>query len=240
MTDFTIDDFLGGLIRLKQAVTGYRATSDAVMVAAAVRAKPAETVLDVGCGSGIVGLCIGARVPNLEITGIEMQPELAVLAHENADLNNQKLEIITGDISKKIPSLRGRLFHHVVTNPPFYTETPKRADIQVETAYKQVIPLKQWLDFCVRHMRAKGSFTIIHRTEALPEILSALQGRLGDITVYPIFSKDGQPAKRVIVTGKLGSSAPFRLHPGFIMHMQDNTRTELAERIMRRGEALVK
>ena len=234
----TVDDFLGGLIKLSQPKIGYRATSDAVMVAAAVPAKEGETILDVGCASGIVGLCIGARVPNLSITGVEIQPELVELACQNAALNGQNLTVIKADISKKVPELHGIQFHHVVTNPPFYTETPARQSQQVEMAYKQVVPLKKWIDFCLRHLRAKGTFTIIHRAESVPEILSLLNGRLGGIRLIPIWPKQGVNPKRVIIQGIMNSKKPFEIHTGFVMHHHDDTRTDEAERIMREGVSL--
>lgn len=234
----TLDDFLGGLIKLKQPKIGYRATSDAVLVAAAVPAKQNETVLDVGCASGIVGLCIGARVPNVQMTGVEIQTELAELARQNGVLNSQNLTVVEADISQKVPELHGIQFHHVVTNPPFYTEAPARQSQQVETAYKQVVPLKKWIDFCLRHLRAKGTFTIIHRTESIPEILSLLNGRLGAIRLMPVWPKQGVKPKRVIIQGVMNSKRPFEIHPGFIMHHHDDTRTEVAERIMREGVSL--
>lgn len=234
----TVDDFLGGLIKLRQPKIGYRATSDAVMVAAAVPAKEGETILDVGCASGIVGLCIGARVPNLSITGVEIQPELVELACQNAALNGQNLTVVEADISKKVPELHGIQFHHVVTNPPFYTETPARQSQQVEMAYKQVVPLKKWIDFCLRHLRAKGTFTIIHRAESVPEILSLLNGRLGGIRLIPIWPKQGVNPKRVIIQGIMNSKKPFEIYTGFVMHHHDDTRTDEAERIMREGVSL--
>ena len=234
----TLDDFLGGLIKLEQPKIGYRATSDAVMVAAAVPAKEGETILDVGCASGIVGLCIGARVPNLSITGVEIQSELAELACQNAELNGQNLTVIKADISKRVSNLHGIQFHHVVTNPPFYTETPARQSQQVEMAYKQVVPLKKWIDFCLRHLRAKGTFTIIHRAESVPEILSLLNGRLGGIRLIPIWPKQGVNPKRVIIQGIMNSKKPFEIHTGFVMHHHDDTRTDEAERIMREGVSL--
>lgn len=234
----TVDDFLGGLIKLRQPKIGYRATSDAVMVAAAVPAKEGETILDVGCASGIVGLCIGARVPNLSMTGVEIQPELVELACQNAALNGQNLTVIKADISKKVLELHGIQFHHVVTNPPFYTETPARQSQQVEMAYKQVVPLKKWIDFCLRHLRAKGTFTIIHRAESVPEILSLLNGRLGGIRLIPIWPKQDVNPKRVIIQGIMNSKKPFEIHSGFVMHHHDDTRTDEAERIMREGVSL--
>ena len=54
----TIDDFLGGKIKLAQEKEGYRVTSDSVLLASAVQVKENETVLDVGTGNGVVLFCL--------------------------------------------------------------------------------------------------------------------------------------------------------------------------------------
>lgn len=238
MTQYTIDDFLGGRVKLKQPKQGYRATSDAILVSAAVQAKPGDNILDVGCGTGVVGLAIAARVPNISLTGLEIQDELATLARENAILNCQHMTVVEGNLTHKIGDLHGTLFNHVVTNPPFYTETPARAHPQVQVAYQQSVPLSVWIDFCVKHVRAKGTFTIIHRSESVPEILASIKGRLGSIKLIPIFQKMGQPPKRVIIQGIQGSRQPFMIHPGIVIHNVDDTMTNVAEDILRGGQVI--
>ena len=91
------DAFLGGRIKLKQKINGLRATSDSVLVAAAVQAKANETILDVGAGNGVIGLCISARVP-IKLTALEIQEDLVSLIQENALLNDKKITVIRNDI----------------------------------------------------------------------------------------------------------------------------------------------
>ena len=234
MTQYTIDDFLGGKIRLKQPKDGLRATSDAVLLSAVCSPKTGESVLDVGCGAGVVALCIGSGQKNSNLTGIELQPSLAELAVENALLNHIPLNVYQADIRRK-DLLKDHFFHHIVTNPPFYTEDPQRRNESQEIAYKEMVPLKDWISFCLKHLRPKGTFSIIHRTEAVPEILSVLQAKLGGLVLIPIWPKQGTAPKRVIIQGILGSKKPFCLHPGIVLHHADNTRTEMAEAIMRQG-----
>ena len=234
----TLDSFLGGKVRLYQDPQGLRATSDAVLLAAAVQAHPAESILDVGVGNGAVSLCLSARVPDLALTGIDCQPDLLTRAEENARLNGATLTPVLADITQRPSPLHGRQFHHVVTNPPFYDEAHLRHHPQTATAYHQAVPIADWLAFCLRHIRAKGTLTLIHRPEALPEILSALNNRLGSIEIIPIQSKSATPAKRIIVRGRMNSRKPLILHPPLTMHTLSGHRTQTAERILRLGHPI--
>ncbi len=238
MVEYTMDDFLGGRIRLKQEKSGLRATSDSVLLASSVVAKTHESVLDVGTGNGVVALCIGSRIKDLALTGFELQPELVALARENASFNRIPLEVIQGDVLKRCPELHSRQFHHVVTNPPFYTEDHVRQNPQQKTAYNQMVSLSDWLSFCLRHVRAKGTLTLIHRTEALSEILSVLSPKLGGLEIIPIQPRSDRSGKRVIIRGIMGSKKPLSVLPALVLHEMTGERTTRAEDIMRRGAPL--
>jgi tRNA1Val (adenine37-N6)-methyltransferase len=73
MEDLTHDAFLCGKLHLWQPRRGYRAATDPVLLAAACPAQPGQSVLDMGCGVGAAALCLGARVPDLRLYGLELQ-----------------------------------------------------------------------------------------------------------------------------------------------------------------------
>lgn len=235
--DYTTDDFLGGRIRLKQPVQGLRATSDAVLAAAAVPIKPGESVLDVGAGSGVIGLCLAERVADIQITAVEVQPDLCRLIRENARLNQQKIAVVNADIQASPAPLHGIQFDHVVTNPPFYTEARARRNTEQAKAYHQEIPLNLWLTYCLKHVRHKGTFTLIHRPEALPEILTTLSPKLGALEVIPLIPKAGRAAKRLLIRGIVGSRKPLTLSSGLILHQADNDWSPEAASLLRDGKA---
>ena len=62
---------LGGRVRLRQPVKGYRAGMDAALLAAAVDAKPGERLIEAGCGAGAVLMQVGARRPGVTLAGLE-------------------------------------------------------------------------------------------------------------------------------------------------------------------------
>ena len=78
--ELTHDGFLGGRLHLWQPRRGYRAGVDPVLLAASVPAQAGQSVLDLGCGAGAAMLCLGVRVPGLDLNGLEVQPDYAALA----------------------------------------------------------------------------------------------------------------------------------------------------------------
>ncbi len=84
----------------------------------------------------------------------------------------------------------------------------------------------------------KGRLTLIHRADCLGELLGLLQGRFGDVAVFPLFGKAGEPATRIIVQGRKGSRAGLRLLPGLVLHGPDGAYTADAEAVLRGGTAL--
>ena len=239
---FTTDDFLGGRIRLRQPVDGYRATSDAVLLAAAAFPKAGQKVLDVGAGTGAVGLCLLARCPDITVAGIEFQPHMAALAADNVSLNGltDKMTVVPADIrAKRIEGVETGSFDWVVTNPPFILEDQVSPDPTRDVAHRESdCPLREWIGHCLRYVAARGYFAMINRADRLPEILSLLYGRLGGIKIIPVWTKEGEPAKRVILTGRKGVRSPATLTPGISLMRADGRRTEQAEAVMRHGADL--
>ncbi|MEM9639504.1 MAG: methyltransferase domain-containing protein, partial [Pseudomonadota bacterium] len=140
----TRDAFLGGRLQLYQPRTGYRAGVDPVLLAASVPARSGQSVLDLGCGVGAAILCLATRVPGLELTGVEIQPEYAALARRNG---GDRLEVVVADITDLPADLRQCQFDHTITNPPYYNRAASRSadDIGREAALGETTPLPEWV-----------------------------------------------------------------------------------------------
>src|SRR5438445_3436965 len=85
--EVTEDPVLGGKLRLKQPARGHRFGHDAILLAAACPARPGEQVVEFGAGVGAAGLALAARVDGTMVTLVEIDPQLAALAVENAKRN---------------------------------------------------------------------------------------------------------------------------------------------------------
>lgn len=238
--DTTTDLFLGGKVSAKQPAKGYRAGVDAVLLAASVPANTGDSVLELGCGVGVASLCLAARVPDLRITGVEIQPEYAAIARENA------LSVFTADLRTLPAELRNTQFNQVMMNPPYFERDKGSAAPNVgrDIAMGGDTPLADWIDIAAKRLAPKGYLSMILRMERLPEVLSFLQGRLGSIILRPIAARANSASHLFLLQARHSGKTPFQMRPPLIMHdgtMHDADRenyTAQVTDILRNGAAL--
>lgn len=230
---YSEDRFLGGRVIVRQPVDGFRGGLDAVMLAAGIGAKAGETILELGAGAGTASLCLATRVPDCDITGIEIDASLVELANANAAANDMepRVHFIQGDALD--PPKQD--FDHVFTNPPFH-EGERSPDEMRALALQDEGQLADWLRAGLKRTRSNGSFTAILSASRLGEALNAVPHR--GATVIPLWPKQGVDAKRVILRLRKSSRAPLSFSHGIVLHEADGRYTAEADAILRGFKAI--
>lgn len=238
------DALLGGKVRLYQPERGYRVAVDPIFLASAVPASPGEQILDVGAGTGAALLCLAARIPECRLVGVELQRDLLRVANANIEANglSDRAEMIASDLARLPPRLMAASFDHVMTNPPFLANEAATAPPLGQRAQAHVegsLDLLGWLKSSLLMLKTGGSLTLIHRADRLGELLQALDGKLGDIVVYPLWPKaDGRPAKRILIQGWKGAKGALKLAQGLVVHEADGRYSQTANAVLRAGKAM--
>lgn len=239
----TEDAFLGGRLRLRQPAAGYRAAIDPVLLAAAVPAAAGQTVADLGCGVATAGLCLLARVPGARVSGLELQVPLAALATQNAALNGcaDRLTVIQGDVAAPPAALAPGGFDHVMLNPPYLEAASARVsadEVRRIATVEGPADLAAWIACAFALLRPRGSLTAIHRADRVDRVLALLSPRFGDLAVFPLWPRQGENAKRVLVQARKGSAGPLRFLAGLALHDAGGAFTPAAEAVLRGARGL--
>lgn len=110
-----------------------------------VRVNPEDTVLDIGCGYGIIGLSLAPEVKKVVLSDINKRA--LKLAKYNAKVNNIKnVEIIESDLYENITEK----FDVIVCNPP--VKAGKRIIHEIIKGAKE-------------HLKSKGKLYIVIKTK---------------------------------------------------------------------------
>ena len=240
--------FLGGKVQLAQSDTGHRAGTDAVLRAATVPASFSGLVVDAGSASGAAGLCVAARVKQARLRLIEIDLSEADLARANILANGwqDRANVVETDLlapfkAREAMGLTGADADHVITNPPYLAAGKTRVSPDSDRQRAHTMPeggLERWLLACHALLKPHGAFSLIHRADALSEILAALEGRFGGVSLLPIDPHEGASATRILVGAIKGSRAPLSLLAGLVLHEPDGSFTPRAEAIHRGEEGV--
>jgi tRNA1Val (adenine37-N6)-methyltransferase len=234
----TIGTLLGGRVRYSQPTAGYRTGLEPVLLAAAIPAKPGDTVLECGTGAGAGLLCLTSRVPSITGHGLEHDPAMAALATENFKLNGfANLITIEADVATWQANAR---FDHAFANPPWHdaegTASPQPGRRAAKQASHGLLDI--WCATMACALRPRGTLTLILPAASLTHAIAALSSaKCHEVTVFPLWPRAGTPAKLLILQGIYTGRGPSRVLPGLSIH-EDQGFTAEADSILRNGKGL--
>lgn len=252
--DIFLADCDGGPLSILQPRKSYRAGLDAVLLAAAIpETGRAVHILDAGSGVGTVGLCAARRMATARVVLAEQNPVLLELAQRNIARNSlvDRVQAIAADVSSggsafhsgtsETAVLQPGAFDHVAANPPYYVNSDGTPSPDAIKARAHAMPrhaLDAWMRFLATACTGGGTATLIHRADAIADVLQHMGARFGAITILPVHPRAGTPANRIIVQGRKGSRAPTRILPGLILHTDGQAFRPEIDDILRRGAPL--
>lgn len=243
MSEVTEDSLLGGRVRLLQPARGHRAGTDAVLLATAAPIRAGDHVVDVGAGTGAVGLMVAALAP-VRLTLVERDPDLADLARRNLALNGCDGQVVTLDLlDRKAWDSAGLLAESadlVVTNPPFLESGQGGASPDPARAAAHMLPaggLDLWLNACASLVRPQGHLILVQRADRLAACLEGLRRGFGGMRLRFIHPRAEEPATRLLLLARRGSRAPLSVDRPLVLHGPDGRFTPQTE-ALHRGEGV--
>jgi tRNA1Val (adenine37-N6)-methyltransferase len=212
---------LGGRVAYAQPASGFRSGIEPVLLAAAIPARPGQTVLEAGTGAGAALLCLSTRA-------------LAALAAWNARANGMDgVRVVAADLAA-LP-LR-TAFDHAFANPPYHagggTPSPQEGRRSAKQADADLFG--RWTAAMAGVLRHRGTLTLIVPAAALPACMAALTAcGCPAESLLPLWPKAGRAAKLVLLRGVKAGRGQFQVFAGLVLHEADERFTPEANAVLR-------
>lgn len=215
--DETMDEFMGGRLRLIQPANGYRFSIDSVLLSEFVTTKEGDVAVDLGTGCGVMPLILLLTRSLRRAYGLEIQADLANKAVRNARINgcSRRMEIILGDI--RHPPLKPLSADVVLCNPPYRTKDSGRINPDPQRAiarHEILLSLDDILKTARILLRRKGRLAMIYPASRTVDILVRMRGLdLEPKRMRIIYPDEASEPKLVLVEAALGGRGGLKILP---------------------------
>ncbi|MCX8034628.1 MAG: tRNA1(Val) (adenine(37)-N6)-methyltransferase [Thermodesulfovibrio sp.] len=231
MQRFTIDSI--GNLKIYQPTEGYRFSVDAIILAHFVNLKRLNKAVDIGAGTGIIGMLLAKKYPDSEITMVEIQQELVEMAKKNILLNNLENRVKVYCMDAKEFEEKG--FDLLVTNPPFRRPGTGKISPKEEKAlarHELSLSVKDIAKIAQKILRHRGRLCMIHLPERLIDIIRIMSKYNLEVKrLRFVHSNISKEAKMVLIEAVKGGRISLKVEPPLFIYEKDREYTEEMRRL---------
>jgi len=148
--------------RVKQDTCAMKVCTDSCILGAYADVAQAQTILDIGTGTGLLSLMAAQRT-QAKITAIEIDPQAAQQAFENIQCSPWAERIQVKAISLQAFALANKEKYDVILcNPPFYKQSFKSPDQARNVAmHSHALSFADIIQFCSGFLAEKGKLFML-------------------------------------------------------------------------------
>ena len=218
---------------------------DAVLLAdfAAPFIHNKDSLIDLGCGDGIIPLLLSTLTKAQKIAGLEIQKASAQLAEKGVMANGleNRISIVNGDMKNVAELFNKHSFNVVCSNPPYmYLEQGKTnpdsakaiARHEVMCNLDDVIKAADYL------LATHGRFFMIHRPSRLHEIMLALMKyKLQPKRIQLVFPDDEKNANLVLIEARKNAGLELKVEKSVYVYSAKNEYSPQIQAVFERLKA---
>jgi tRNA1Val (adenine37-N6)-methyltransferase len=147
---------------INQDKCAFKVGTDSVLLGAWVNASSANSILDIGTGTGIIALML-AQKSTAEIDAIDIDENACNQATENVELSNWKNRITISQTSiQHLAENAAKKYDLIVTNPPYFVDSTKASEEKRTLArHDDLMPRCELIEAVINLIDKKGKFCII-------------------------------------------------------------------------------
>ena len=159
----------------------YKFSSDAVALGNYVQCGPADTVIDVGCGTGVLTLLIADNHHPRQIISVDINPAATAQLSKNLTLNHQRLTptqftVLTADARQLHTELHNQVADIIVCNPPYFTTGKKSPNANKNMArHDDTLSLNELAQLCTRNVKYGGIVYFCYPANQIAKAISIFE-----------------------------------------------------------------
>lgn len=210
-----IDDLEFNNLKIIQNKEGFCFGIDSVLLSDfSKNMKKNSKVIDLGTGTGIIPILLTGKTTNTQITGIEIQEEVAQMAQRSVYLNKleNRVEILNMSILDLTNKFKRASFDVVTTNPPYKkinTGVVNENDKKLISRHEITATLEDFIKNASFLLKDFGEFYMVHRPERLVDIFSIMrENRIEPKKIKFVYPNKTKKTNLVLIKG-VKNGKPF-------------------------------
>jgi len=216
--------------------------TDSFLLSSLPRLKPGLRVCDLGSGTGLLGLLLLQRQPQLRVWGVEIQEAAVRLAKRAAEENalSDRLTFHCGDLRQVRQHFPTGSFDLVISTPPYYAPSSGRmtesAPLRQARAEISCTP-EELCQAAAYLLRWGGSFYLVHKPERLTDLMCALRAAV----IEPkrlrfVCARAGSAPSLILLEGRRGGKPGLDIEPPLILQTESGAPTAEVDTIYFRNQ----
>jgi len=173
--------------------------------------------LDIGSGSGILGLLVARDYPKLNLNQCELQKVFQFFSNKNAEINKLDNELHKGSFLEKEFNKK---FDICISNPPFYHSNVVKSENECLkiARYNDSMPLEGFISKTAKILNDSGKFFFCYDVKQINEILLLLNKyKLNVEAIQFVHPKKSKDATLILVYARKNSKSLTKiLSPLFV------------------------
>ena len=174
----------------------YKLSSDAVALANFVECKTSDTVIDVGCGTGVLTLLIAFEQKPREIISVDINADAVKQLEKNLSINHDKLTAtrftaLNADARELHRILNMRAADVIVCNPPYFNTGKKPQNQHVNQArHDDTLSLEDLATLCTRNIKYGGSVYFCYPANQIAKAITIFENHNFRIKTIKLLSNN--------------------------------------------------
>ena len=176
-----IDDLQLNNLKIIQNKNGFCFGIDSVLLSDFAKEISSNSkVLDLGTGTGILGILLCGKTNLSKIYGIDIQEDVCNMASRSIKLNNleDKFEIINRNIKDLKDIFEANSFDAIVSNPPYKKNNSglkNESETKLISRHEITASLEDFINISSYLLKNNCSLYIVHRPERLSDLFYLLR-----------------------------------------------------------------